>query len=92
MLISFQGFQLIYANTTAMVHMWWNRNSDCYYSWWWDCQIEKIQRGGGGGLWWLSLGYLGHGGSWLGGSCVSCERERERERERDELNIGISLA
>ena len=34
--------------------------------------------------WWLSLGCLGHGGSWLGGFC-----ERERERERDELNIGI---
>ena len=43
-------------------------------------QIEKIQRhgGGGGGSWRLSLGYLGHGGSWLGGF-----RERERERERD---------
>ena len=84
MLIIFQGFQLIYVNKTAMVHMWWTRSSDCYYSWWWDCQIEKIQRCGGGGGWALDvlamevLGYVGF--------------EREREWERWIKHRYLSLA
>ena len=56
-------------------------------------QIEKIQRhgGGGGGSWRLSLGCLGHGGSWLGGFRER-ERERERETERGIKHRYLSLA